>query len=132
MNGSGRTSRWVGPAGGFSFVTVLFLIGLAGAFFSMAANTLPKIYECFLLRELADRVVKEYAQLPLEEVQRRVKFELGRSRVPLSPETFKILPIGHGYRVTVHYFVPLELRIGDRTFILDGHEQWAFVYETES
>lgn len=132
MNASGKTIRRTGRANGFSFVSLMLLIGLVGALFSMLTNTLPKVYECFLLRELADRVAKEYATLPMEEVQRRVKFEMNRSRITVSQETFKILPIGHGYRVTVYYLVPLELRIGDEIFTLKDHEQWEFRYEVES
>ncbi|MBF0460749.1 MAG: hypothetical protein HQL87_05070 [Magnetococcales bacterium] len=132
MKGFVQTTRWMGKSGGFSFISLLLFIGIAGTLFSMAANTLPRVYECFLLRELADRVVKDYARLPMEEVQRRVKFELGRSRIAITDETFTILPIGHGYRVTVHRIVPLEIRIGDRTFAVHGYEQWEFVYEVET
>lgn len=132
MSGSVQTKRWLGRADGFSFVTLMLLIGMAGALFSMAATTFPKLYECFLLRELADRVVQEYAKLPIEEVRRRVQFEMHRSRIVIPQETFKILPIGHGYRVTVHHIVPLELRIGDQTYTLPDYEKWVFVYEVET
>ncbi|MBF0400024.1 MAG: hypothetical protein HQL90_04590 [Magnetococcales bacterium] len=132
MDASVQTKGWLGRSGGFSFITLMLMIGMAGALFSMAAATFPKLYECFLLRELADRVTHEYARLPLEEVQRRVKFEMYRSRIVVPQETFKILPIGHGYRVTVHHVVPLELRFGDKIFTWEGHERWEFVYEVES
>ncbi|MEO5362636.1 MAG: hypothetical protein H7838_03305 [Magnetococcus sp. DMHC-8] len=132
MNSIGQIRPHTNPSAGFSFLSLLFLIGLAGALFSMAATTLPRLYECFLLRELADRVVGEYAKLPMEEVQRRVVFELSRSKMATTPETFKILQLGHGYRVSVHHFVPLELRIGNRIFTLEGRERWEFVYEVET
>ncbi|MEO5340143.1 MAG: hypothetical protein H7837_06450 [Magnetococcus sp. MYC-9] len=132
MKGSVQTRRGMGGTGGFTFFSLLLFIGMAGALFSMAANTLPKVYECFLLRELADRVAKNYAQLPMEEVKRRVQFEMGRARISVPPESFKILPIGHGYRVTVHHSVPLELRIADKTFTLEGYERWEYRYEVES
>ena len=132
MQNSWQATRRMGKANGFSFVTLMLMIGLVGAIFSMLANTLPKVYECFLLRELADRVVKEYAALPIQEVQRRVQFEMHRSQLTVSEETFKILPIGHGYRVTVYYPVPLELRIGDEVFPLKGYEKYEFRYEVES
>ncbi|MBF0183348.1 MAG: hypothetical protein HQM06_03020 [Magnetococcales bacterium] len=141
MSGSGSSAplpcgchrrRFGGNAHGFSFISLLLFIGLAGMLFTFLANTAPKLYECFLLRELADRVAKEFAPLPLEEVQRRVKIELGRARVILSPETFQMIPVGHGYRVTVRYVVPLELRIGEHTFTVEGYEKWIFVYEVES
>ncbi|WP_130472146.1 hypothetical protein [Candidatus Magnetaquicoccus inordinatus] len=117
---------------GFSFFTLLLFIALAGLLFSFLASTAPKLYECFLLRELADRVVKEFAPLPLEEVQRRVKIELGRSRVILTQESFRMLPTTQGYRVAVRYEVPLELRIGEHTFTVEGYEKWVFLYEVES
>ncbi|MBF0162154.1 MAG: hypothetical protein HQL88_07685 [Magnetococcales bacterium] len=122
---------------GFSFVVIMLIIGLVGALFSMAANTMPKLYECYLLRELANRVVGEYAELPLAEVQRRVNFELYRSRVTIPPETFTILPVGHGYRVTVRHIVPLMLRLGDKvitpaTMGIENHENWEFFYATET
>ncbi|MBF0098283.1 MAG: hypothetical protein HQM04_02930 [Magnetococcales bacterium] len=117
---------------GFSFLSLLLFIGMAGLLFSFLASTAPKLYECFLLRELADRVAKEFAPFPMEEVQRRVKIELGRSRVILTPEVFQMVPTQQGYRVAVRYVVPLELRVGEHTFSLEGYEKWVFVYEVES
>lgn len=132
MGGSVKTKRRLGRSDGFSFLTLMLLIGVAGALFSMAATTFPKLYECFLLRELADRVTHEYAKLPMDEVQRRVQFEMHRSRLVVPQEAFKILPVGHGYRVTVHHVVPLELRIGDQAYTLPNYKQWTFIYEVET
>ena len=137
MENSLQPNRWIYRKDGFSFLSLMLIIGITGALFSMAANTIPKLYECYLLRELANRVVTEYAELPMVEVQRRVQYELYRSRIVIPPEVFKILPIGHGYRVTVHHTVPLLLRVGDKVFTpetlgLEDREQWEYFYEVET
>lgn len=118
--------------GGFSFLKVMVIIAVVGFLFSTGNRTLPQLYECYLLRDLADRVVHKYANMPMEEVQRRVQYELHRSRIVIPEDNFHILPVSHGYRVTVSYTIPLEFQIGEKTFSLEGYEQWEYVYETET
>lgn len=117
---------------GYSFAKTMMIIAIAGALFSVGSSTLPKLYEYYILRDLANRVTQEYNTLPLEEVQRRVQFEFNRSRITIPEASFQVLDTGHGYRVTFHYTVPLVLHIGEKQFSLDGYEQWKLIYKVES
>lgn len=121
-----------GYGGGFSFVKGMLVIAMVGALFSLGSATLPKLYECYLLRDLADRVAHLYGSMPMEEVQRRVNHEQSRSRISLSESSFRILPVGHGYRVTVRHPIPLTIQMGEETLSLKGHERWTCFYEVET
>ena len=118
--------------GGFSFTKVMLIIGIVGALSSTGGSIIPKLYEYYLLRDLANRVVHDYADLSMTEVQRRVQFEINRSKISIPENSLHIFALGHGYRVTINYLIPLELHMGEKTFFLDGYEQWEFIYEVET
>ena len=119
-------------SGGFSLIKVMVIIAVVGGFFSMGNTVLPKLYDCYLLRDLANRVAIDYQNMSRVEVLRRVQFEIHRSRIVIPEDYFKILPLGHGYRVTIHYPIPLELKIGEKTFSWEAYKAWNFHYEVES
>ena len=119
-------------SGGFSFIKVMLIIAVVGAIFSMGSTVLPKLYDCYLLRDLANRVAHDYQNMSRAEVLSRVQFEIHRSRIVIPEDYFKILPVGHGYRVTIHYPIPLELKVGEETLSWEGYKAWVFNYEVES
>ena len=48
---------------GFSLGKVIFVIAVLGAILSMAGNLIPDVYDFYILRDMADRVVGEYKSL---------------------------------------------------------------------
>lgn len=131
-----KNNRLVMPAKagqeGVSFVKVMLIVAVFGAFFSLATSVLPGVYEYYVLRELADRVVGEYADLPIKEIRRRVVYEADRSRIVLDEDTFKLITTRNGLRVNIAYRIPLGLTYGDKTFTIEGYEELLLTYQTES
>lgn len=117
---------------GAGFIKVLMIVAIIGALFSMGSTVVPRLYDYYLLRDLADRVVDDFSNLNMIEVKKRVKFELDRSRINIDGQSFIILPVTGGYRVTIDYRIPMEWQFGQESFSLSGYEEWAFSYEVES
>jgi hypothetical protein len=117
---------------GGSLLKVMIIFFLLGAFITVAGRVVPGVYNYFILRDLADRVVGEYAVLKLEMVKKRVDFEIHRSRMDVDDETFVIIRSGRGYRVYVDYQISMEFEVGDYPLALEGYEVLTLTYETES
>ncbi|MBF0126283.1 MAG: hypothetical protein HQM02_03640 [Magnetococcales bacterium] len=116
-------------SGGF-LLKVIVVFALVGIGMSLSTRVGPGIYDYFQLRDLADRVVKEYARLPIEEVRRRVEYEMHRSK--LSRDDFVLTKTPKGYRVEVDVRIPLVLPLGDQEFKVSGHEEWILTYQADS
>ena len=117
---------------GGAMVKVLLILAFLGCFLTVAGRVVHGVYEYFILRDLADRVVGEYATLELDAVKERVTFELHRSRMDIDDQTFVVVQSGRGYRVYVDYQISMEFEIGDFPISLDGYETLTLTYEVES
>ncbi|MEO5366527.1 MAG: hypothetical protein H7831_09270 [Magnetococcus sp. WYHC-3] len=106
--------RVAGDHGGSALLRLLLVLFLAAAALQLLLPLAKAGWEFLLLRELAGRVVGDYADLPLDEVQRRVGYEFTRSRIVHLPrEAFRVLPQrGGGYRVQFSWTVPWRLSLG--------------------
>ncbi|MBF0146496.1 MAG: hypothetical protein HQL84_10345 [Magnetococcales bacterium] len=109
---------------------LMLIGGVLGLFLAFLGKAGPGVYDYYLLKDLADRVVLDYANLPINEVMRRVNFELDRSNVKTSKETFLLRETKHGYQVVVTQRIPLSLDIGGRTWAVPGHEEMVLHYES--
>ncbi len=134
--------------GGFSMGKVIFVIAVVGALLSMAGSLIPDVYDFYVLRDMADRVVGEYKGLSKKEVRKRVTFELDRSRIrslkdkdifakrPRKPQPgqklFLVKPTRKGYQVEIDYRVPLALEVGGKKFTIEGYEELELTYKVES
>ncbi|MBF0445007.1 MAG: hypothetical protein HQL68_05415 [Magnetococcales bacterium] len=118
-------------AGG-SLIKLMLILLLLGAAVTVALRVVPGIYNYYILTDLADRVVGDYAKLDLTEVNKRVKFELHRTRIMIDDETFVINQTELGYRVYVDYLIPMDFMLGSYELVLDGHENLTLRYEAES
>ncbi|MBF0379480.1 MAG: hypothetical protein HQL69_00580 [Magnetococcales bacterium] len=118
-------------AGGSLIKTMLFLTMLL-AIVSVSLRVVPGVYNYYILKDLADRVVGEYAQLDLTEVNRRVAFELHRTHLDIDDETFVINQTEHGYRVFVDYLIPMDFMLGPYELVWEGHEYLTLSYDAES
>jgi len=107
----------------------LLIGGVIGLLLTFMGKAGPSLYDYYLMRDLADRVVLDYANLPEAEVMRRVKFELNRSRIVTDEETFQLWEAKEGYHVKVTQHIPLTIEIGGRTLALEGHEEMVLQYE---
>ncbi|MBF0190037.1 MAG: hypothetical protein HQL99_02685 [Magnetococcales bacterium] len=116
-------------SGGFmvKLIVILAVVGVAMTLVSRIGTTL---YDYYLMRDLANRVVKDYAKLPVEEVKRRIDYEMNRSRLPADAFTLTRTP--RGYRVRVEMSIPLGLAYGDEEFAVPGYEEWNLTYQSES
>lgn len=119
----------VGPQGGFISLKLMIIIFLVGFSLMLMARVGPGYYDYYVLRDLADRVVEEYATLPPSEVERRVSFELGRSRIQREEDTINFKQTKRGYKVVVNYHIPLDFEFAGRPFKLEGYEEWLLTYE---
>lgn len=108
---------------------LLLIGGVLGLFLTFMGKAGPSLYDYYLLKDLADRVVLDYANLPSVEVARRVAFELDRSSIKTTKETFQFREAKKGYQVMVTQRVPLSLEIGGRVFAVKGHEEMVLKYE---
>ncbi|MBF0295618.1 MAG: hypothetical protein HQL96_10565 [Magnetococcales bacterium] len=118
------------PEAGNFLLKVIVIFAVLGLGMSVATNAGPKMYDYFLLRDLANRVVGEYAKLPIEEVRRRIDYELHRSR--LSRDDLTLTKTPKGYRVEVDVRIPIMLPMGDREFRIPGHEELILTYRADS
>lgn len=116
-------------AGSFLFKVVV-IFALMGVGMTLATRIGPGVYQYFLLRELADRVVNDYAKLPIHEVKRRVEYEMHRSK--LSSDDFSMIKTTQGYRVEVDFRIPLVFMLGEKEIAVEGHEEWILTYKVES
>ncbi|MBF0341398.1 MAG: hypothetical protein HQL95_10620 [Magnetococcales bacterium] len=122
--------RFPGGQSGGMLMTVVVIFALLGLGMNLVTRIGPAIYEYYLLRDLADRVVREYAKLPSDEVKRRVNYELNRSRLPEG--AISLVRTTSGYRVSVEREIPLSLTLGETVLALPGHEVWTLTYQVES
>lgn len=118
--------------GGFSMGKVMFVIAVVGALLSAMGSLVPSLYDFYLLRDVADRVVGEYKTLSKKEVMKRVDFELDRSRIKLPEDTLVIKPTRKGYQVTIDYRIPLALELGGKKYTVEGYEELVMEYQVES
>ncbi|MBF0193651.1 MAG: hypothetical protein HQL71_03795 [Magnetococcales bacterium] len=118
-------------AGG-SLIKLMLIITLFGAVVTVALRVVPGVYNYYILKDLADRVVGDYAQLDLAEVNKRVKFELHRTHINIDNETFEIIQTGQGFRVYIDYQIPMDFMLGSYEIVLDGYEYLTLSYEAES
>ncbi|MBF0270811.1 MAG: hypothetical protein HQL98_01880 [Magnetococcales bacterium] len=116
-------------SGGF-MLKLMVIIGLVGMAMTLVSRIGTSVYDYYLLRDLANRVVKEYAKLPVEEVKRRIDYEINRSRLPA--EAFTLSRTPRGYRVLVEMSIPLTLPLGDTELAVPGHEEWTLTYQSDS
>ncbi|MEO5346105.1 MAG: hypothetical protein H7834_06975 [Magnetococcus sp. YQC-9] len=124
----GTRNRRRGGGGLWLSLLVFCLLLIVGTALVMGIGT--AVYDHFLMRDLANRVVKEYAALPLDEVKRRVRFEIDRSHLP--EEAFNVTKTLSGYRVEVAQTIPLSLVIGGAQFIVPGYGAWTWTYRIET
>lgn len=108
---------------------LLLIGGILGLFLTFLGKAGPGIYDYYLMKDLADRVVLEYANLPEKEVMRRINFELDRSNIKTTQETFQFREAKLGYQVVVTQRIPLVFEIGGRTLAWKGHEEMVLKYE---
>jgi hypothetical protein len=118
-------------SGGSSVKVMLFFLFL-GVFIIVAGRIVPGTYNYYVLRDLADRVVGEYAALNLATVNKRVQFELHRTHIKTDDETFVIIKSDRGYRVYVDYPISMEFEIGEYNLSMEGYEYFSITYEAES
>ncbi|MBF0110233.1 MAG: hypothetical protein HQL76_13770 [Magnetococcales bacterium] len=108
---------------------LMLLGGVLGLLLTFLGKAGPGIYDYYVLKDLADRVVLDYANLPLQEVMRRVNFELDRSNITTTKETFQFRETKYGYQVVVTQRIPLSLEVGGTTFVVPGYEEMVLRYE---
>ncbi|MBF0424087.1 MAG: hypothetical protein HQL73_13965 [Magnetococcales bacterium] len=108
---------------------LMIIGGILGLFLTFLGRAGPGIYDYYLMKDLADRVVLDYAGLPMKEVLRRIEFELDRSNIKTTPETFQIREAKRGYQVLVTQRIPLSVEVGGRTLVWKGHEEMVLHYE---
>ncbi|MBF0260907.1 MAG: hypothetical protein HQL97_03550 [Magnetococcales bacterium] len=119
----------LGESGGaWLTLMVLCLLVIVGSALTMGIGS--AVYDHYLLRDLANRVVKEYATLPLDEVKRRVRHEIDQSRLP--GEALMVTKTLSGYRVEVAQTIPLSLVLGGTQLHVPGHGLWTWTYRTET
>ncbi|MBF0428639.1 MAG: hypothetical protein HQL94_06915 [Magnetococcales bacterium] len=116
-------------AGGF-LTKVMMIFVILGLGMTAITQVGGEVYQYFLLRDLADRVAKEYGKLPVEEVKRRIDFETNRSKLPT--DALSLTKTTKGYRVVVEHTIPLALTFGDTVLAVPGHEEWVMTYKVES
>ncbi len=116
-------------SGSFLFKTIM-VFAVLGVGMTLATRVGPGVYNYFLLRDLADRVVTEYATLSVGEVRRRVDYEMNRSN--LSSDDIRVTKTPTGYRVEVDFRIPLVLKLGEKEFSFPGHEEWVLTYNVDS
>ncbi|MBF0453560.1 MAG: hypothetical protein HQL72_01940 [Magnetococcales bacterium] len=121
-----------GGQSGSSLLKVMIILTLLGGFLTVAGRVVPGVYNYFLLRDLADRVVGEYATLSLDNVKSRIQFEMTRSQIDVDDETFVVVRSGRGYRVYVDYQISLVFEFKETPLFLKGYETVTLTYETES
>lgn len=118
-----------GESGGaWLTLMVICVLVIVGSALTMGIGS--AVYDHYLLRDLANRVVKEYARLPLDEVKQRVRHEIDQSRLP--EEAFKVTKTLSGYRVEVAQTIPLSLVFGGAQLHVPGHGAWTWTYRTET
>lgn len=108
---------------------LLIIAGILGLFLTFLGKAGPGIYDYYIMKDLADRVVLDYANLPMKEVLRRIEFELDRSNIKITAESFQIRETKHGYQVLINQHIPLVVEVGGRTLSLKGHEEMVLHYE---
>ncbi|MBF0139039.1 MAG: hypothetical protein HQL74_02040 [Magnetococcales bacterium] len=108
---------------------LMIIAGILGLFLTFLGKAGPGIYDYYLMKDLADRVVLDYASLPMKEVMRRIEFELDRSNIKVSEETFQVRETKQGYQVLVTQRIPLVVEVGGRTLAMKGHEEMVLHYE---
>lgn len=117
---------------GGTFLRIIVVFSVLGLFLTLAGRLIPSLYDYYLLRDLADRVVREYAGLEKEKIHTRVLFELQRSHIDIDDETFVVIKTVNGYRVRVDYPLDMVFEVGGYTLAWDGFEVIYLTYETES
>ncbi len=117
---------------GLSAIKLMVIITLLWVFGTVAGRIVPGVYDFFLLRDLADRVVGEYAALKMDAVNKRVQFELRRTRITVDDQTFVIIRSDRGYRVYVDYPISLEFDLPGYNLSVEGYEYFSLTYEAES
>lgn len=114
---------------GFAFLKLIMIIAAVGGVLTVAGRIAPGVYDYYVLRDLADRVVVEYAKLPPNQVRQRVEFELDRSHIKWDEDVFFVAQTAGGYRVTVNYKIPLNFTIGGKEVVLKGYDELILTYE---
>jgi hypothetical protein len=117
---------------GASLMKVMIVLAFLGGVLTVAGRVVPGVYEYFVLRDLADRVVGEYATLNLYTVKSRVQFEMDRSQIDVDDETFVVIKSGRGYRVYVDYQISMEFEFKEYILAWKGYETLTLTYEAES
>lgn len=100
-----------GRQGGWGMIKMIVYIAAFAFAATVGLTVVPAWYDYQILKDLADRVVNEYQELPPAEVQKRVNYEIYRSRMELDEDTFVFRRSGKGYKVNVHYRVHVTLPI---------------------
>ncbi|MBF0359197.1 MAG: hypothetical protein HQL70_11375 [Magnetococcales bacterium] len=117
--------------GGSNLKMMIVLLAF-GAFFTVTFRVVPGLYNYYILRDLADRVVVDYVDLDLPTIKKRIDFELDRNHIDADDETFVVIKSGLGYRVYVDYQISMEFMLGEYLISMDGYENFSLTYETES
>lgn len=117
-----------GEGGFFSFKTLLILL-VIWAVSAAALAFLPAYYDFRVMKNLADKVVGEFADLDYSEVKRRVTFEFDSNRIEVEPEVFVVESLRDGgYSVTIDYPVTFSMSIEDLNLV--PPREYRFQYST--
>jgi hypothetical protein len=117
---------------GGSNLKMMIVLLVLGAFFTVTFRVVPGLYNYYILRDLADRVVVDFVDLDLPTVKKRIVFELDRNHIDADEETFVVIKSGRGYRVYVDYLISMEFMLGEYLISMDGYEDFSLTYEAES
>jgi hypothetical protein len=117
---------------GSSLIKVMLILSTMGILMTVAGRVVPGAYEYYLLRDLADRVVGEYAALELNAVNSRVQCEMHRSHIDVDDKSFLVTRTGRGYRVAIDYRISMEFEIRGYPLVLEDYEMLILTYEAES
>ncbi|MBF0620403.1 MAG: hypothetical protein HQL54_00605 [Magnetococcales bacterium] len=92
----------------------------------------PAIYEYSLLRDLADRIARDYASFSQEQVEESIEIEFERFRLDIPVDVMQVYPVANkGYSVVIDYQIPLHLGYGEYVISIDSFKHFRFHYQVD-